>query len=85
LQVRDAFEKQQFVSHGNAVEQDQVLVDLAHIADMRNYRQSKLSRQQANRKKLRNAGDSGAINLYKMRGACLHEVLEHNAIWNVFA
>jgi hypothetical protein len=83
--MRNAFEKQQFVSHGNAVEQDQVLVDLAHIADMRNYRQSELSRQQANRKKLRNAGDSGAINRYKMHGACLHKVLEHYAIWNVFA
>jgi hypothetical protein len=32
LQVRDALEKQNFVCHGDVIEQDQMLVDLAHVA-----------------------------------------------------
>jgi hypothetical protein len=28
----DALEKQNFVSHGDVIEQDQMLVDLAHVA-----------------------------------------------------
>jgi len=32
LQVRDALEKQNFVSQGDVIEQDRMLVDLAHVA-----------------------------------------------------
>ena len=34
LQMRDAFQKQGFVSYCDVIEQDQVLVNLAHIADV---------------------------------------------------
>ena len=34
LQVRDALEKQSFGSHGDVIEQDQMLVDLSRVADV---------------------------------------------------
>lgn len=71
--------------HRNVIEQNQVLVDLAHIANMWHYRQPKLPRHQADRKELRDSCNAGAIYLYKMNCACLHEILEQDAIWNVLA
>ena len=34
LQVRDALEKQNFVSQGDVIEQDRMLVDLSRVADV---------------------------------------------------
>jgi hypothetical protein len=52
LQVRDALKEYRFMSHRDVIEQDQVLMNLPHIADVWNYLQSELSRQQAHREKL---------------------------------
>jgi hypothetical protein len=46
-QVVDMLEKDCFVIHGNVVEQHQVLMDLAHIADVRHHWQSEFARHQA--------------------------------------
>ena len=59
LKMRNALKEYRFVSHGDLIEQNQMLVNLSHVTHMRNDWQPELSRQQANRKKLRNAGDSG--------------------------
>jgi hypothetical protein len=85
LQVRDALEKQSFVSHGDVIEQDQMLVDLAHVADVWHYWQSELPRQQTDSEELRNPGNPGAIRLDEVDCARLHEVLEHDAVRNVLA
>ena len=85
LQVRDALEKQSFVSHGDVIEQDQMLVDLAHVADVWHYWQSELPRQQTDSEELRNPGNPGAIHLDEVDCARLHEVLEHDAVGNVLA
>src|SRR4051812_21437641 len=44
-QVRDIFQEQRLVPERNVVEEHQVLMNLAHVANMRHDRQSKLSRQ----------------------------------------
>ena len=40
------------MSHRNVIEQNQMLMNLPHIADMWNYFQSEFSRQQAHYEKL---------------------------------
>ena len=85
LQVRDALEKQSFVSHGDVIEQNEMLVDLTHVPDVWHYRQPELSRQQADGEELRNPGDPGAIYLHEVDRARLHEILEHDAVRNVLA
>ena len=84
LKVRDALQKQCRMSHGDVIEQHQVLMNLPHIADMRNYGQPKLAGQKAHGKKLGDTGHAGAVHLHKMHGAGLHEILEHDAIGDVF-
>ncbi len=37
LEMRDALEEYCFVSHGNVVEQNQMLVNLSHVPHVRNY------------------------------------------------
>ena len=71
--------------HSNVIEQHKMLVDLAHIADMRNYRQAELTCEQADGEEFRNPRNPCAIYLHKMNRPRLHEVLEHDAIWNVLA
>lgn len=51
LQVRDALEEGRLVSQGNMVEKNQMLMNLSHLAHVRNDSQAELLRQQAHRKK----------------------------------
>ena len=48
-QMGNVFKKDHFVAHRNVVYQDEVLMDLAHVADVRHDRDVKLPRQQADR------------------------------------
>jgi len=45
LQVWDAFQKQRIVPEGNVVEEHQVLMNLAHVSDVGNHRQSEFARE----------------------------------------
>ena len=36
-QMRDMFEEDLLVTHGDVIDQDQVLMDLPHVADMGNH------------------------------------------------
>ena len=85
LQMRDALEKYSFVSHGDVIEQNQMLVNLSHVADVRNDSQAEFSRQKADREELRNSSNPRAVHLHDMNGFRLHEILEHDSVRNVLA
>src|SRR5579883_814767 len=84
-QMRDMFEKESFMPHGNVVEQDQVLMDLPHIADMRHHRETVFTGKQAGGDELRYAGKPGAVGLHKMDGFGFDKVLEEHKIGHVLA
>src|ERR1700693_234910 len=65
------------------VEQHQVLVNLPHIAHVRNDSQAELSRQYADRDELRDAGYPRAVDLHNLHSRSLHEILEHDSVRNV--
>ena len=81
--MRNALQKYRFVSHGDLIEQNQMLVNLSHVTHMRNDRQPELSRQQAHREKLRNSRNPRAVHLHNLNRIRLHEVLKHDSVWNV--
>ena len=82
-QVRDVLAKPGLMSKGDVIEQYQMLMDLPHVADVRNYRQTKLASQQTDRQKFRNACNARAIHLHEPHRASLHEILENNSIGDV--
>ena len=81
----DALEEYRFVSHGNVIEQNQMLVNLSHVTDVRNHSQAELSRQQAHRKELGNPRHPRAVDLHDLHRLRLHEVLKHDSVGNVLA
>ena len=83
-QVRDVLQKYRLVAQGDVVEQHQVLMDLAHVADVRHDRQSEFARHQAHGEEFGDAGETRAIGLDEMDGAGVHVVLEQDAIGHVF-
>ena len=85
LEVRDALEKYRFVSHGNVIEQNQMLVNLSHVPDVRNHSQPELSSQQAHRQELGNARNPGAVHLHDLYRLGMHEVLKHDSVGDVLA
>ena len=76
LQMRDVFQEQSFVAQGDVVEQNQVLMDLPHVANVRYHREAKFASEQADRDKFRNSGKACAIRLNDMYCAGLHEIVE---------
>ena len=84
-QVGDVLQEDRVVTHGDVIEQHQVLMDLAHVADVRHHRQTELARHQAHCEKLRNARQARAIGLYEMDRAGLDEVFEQHAVRHVFS
>jgi hypothetical protein len=63
--MRNVLKEFSLESQPNMVEEDQVLMDLAHVADVRHDRKVKDLREEADRQELADAGDSGAVNLDK--------------------
>jgi len=77
LEMRNALKKQRLVSHGDVIEQHQMLVNLSHISHVRNDAQAELSRQQAYGEELGNSGNPRAVHLHDLHSLRLHEVLKH--------
>lgn len=75
-QVRNVFKEQSLVAKRNVVEQDQVLMDLPHVADVGYYRKAKFAGEQADGDKFRNSGKARAIGLNDMDCTRLHEIVE---------
>jgi hypothetical protein len=55
-QMRDVFEKDNLVADRDTIEQNQMLMQLPHIADMRHDRNAKLAAEQAHNQKLAHPG-----------------------------
>jgi hypothetical protein len=85
FQMRDMFQEDDLVVKSNVIEQDQMLVQLAHVANVGNYRQAQLFRHQADSEKFAYTSEPGAICLYEMYASVMEEVLEKNAVRYVFA
>src|SRR5260370_41231186 len=83
--MRDAREKYVFVSQGDVIEQNQMLVNLSRVAHVRNDPQAELSRQQAYREELGNSRNPRTVRLYDLHRFRLHEVLKHDSVRNVLA
>ena len=69
----------------DVVEQDQMLMDLPHVADMWNHRQVVFPRHQADCQELADARDTRAVHLDEVDGSGFHVVLEHHPVWDVLA
>ena len=64
----------------DVVEQDQMLMDLSHVADVGYDREAEVAGEQTNADEFRNSRKAGAIRLNDMYCSGLHEVVEQDAI-----
>src|SRR5580704_18030238 len=71
--------------NGNAIEEYEVLVNLSHVAHVRNYRHAEFPRHQAYRDELADTTKPCTVWLKKSHAPGLQIVLEHNAIRHVFS
>ena len=69
--MRDMFQKNRLVVQCNVVEQNQVLVKLPHVADMRYDRYTKLSAHHTHRNELTYPRNTCGVNLNEARTTCL--------------
>src|ERR1700722_15105120 len=82
--MRDVFQEHHLVAERNVIEEYEMLVQLAHVANVRNDRQAKLPGHQTDREKLAHTSEPGAIRLNKKHATVVKEVLEEDSVWNVF-
>ena len=85
LQMRNVFQKNDLMPQGDVVEQHEMLMDLAHIPDMRDDRQPGLARQQTDGNEFADAADARAIDLDKVGGFELDVVLEDDPIGDMLS
>ena len=84
-QMWNVFEKYYFVTQRDAIEEHEMLMQLAHIPNMRHDRNAKFTAQQAHGKELAYSCDSRRVHLDKRSTLCLKIILEDHSIWNMFA
>ena len=84
LQMRDVFQKDDFVVERDVVEEDEVLVQLPHVAYVGNDRQAKLLGHQTHGEKFAHPRKARAVRLNEMHACVMEEVLEEDAVWDVF-
>lgn len=77
-QVGNVLQEEAIQPQAHVVEQHQVLVELTHVAYVRDYRKAELPREQDHGKELADAGHAHRVYLDEPRGSGLHEVLEQN-------
>src|SRR5437762_10467227 len=75
-EMGNVLEENYFVIERDVIEENQVLMQLPHIANVGHDRQAKLLCHQAHREKFAHAREPGAIGLDEMRPSVLEEVLE---------
>ena len=83
--VRNVLEKYGLLPQANVIEQDKMLVQLAHIAHMWNHGKAEFLCKEANREKFAHACQPRAVSLHVVDGGGLEEILEGDPIWNVLA
>ncbi len=67
------------------IEEHEMLMDLPHIANMRNYWNAIFSCKQADSQKLADTAKPGAVRLEKADTFCLQIVFEYHSIGSMFA
>jgi len=70
-QMRDVFEKDKVVAEGDVVEQDEVLVQLPHVPNVRDDGHAKLPAKQTHSDEFADAGHAGRVHLDKSGAAGL--------------
>ena len=73
------------MAHRNVIDQHQMLMNLAHIADVRNDGNVILTRQQADGEKFAHTAQARAVGLQKSDASGLKIVLEDDAVGNMLA
>ena len=84
-QMRDVFQENRFVTQRDMIKQDQVLMDLPHIANMRHHRNTVFPRQQADCNELADATEPHTIGLQESRRVRLQIILENHLIGHMLA
>src|SRR5579863_5205160 len=82
--MRDVFQKHYLMAERDVIEEYEMLVQLAHVANVRNDRQAKLLGHQTDGEKLAHTSEPGAIRLDEMHTTIVKEVLEEDSVWDVF-
>ena len=85
LQVRNMLQEKCLMSQRNMIEQDQMLMQLPHIAYMRYNRDAELAAQKANGDKLAHPSYPYRIHLDKTGRTRLQIVLKNDPVGNMFA
>lgn len=83
-EMGDVLEKEPFMTHPDVIKQDQMLVYLTHITDMRCNGEAEVPREQANGQKLADAAYPYTICLDIMTRVHLQVIFEHDCIRKVF-
>ena len=81
----NVFQECGLVAKPYVVEQNQVLMDLSHIADMRDHRNIKDPGQKTDGQELADSRDARAVDLDKRECPRLQEILEQDTIRNMLA
>ena len=81
----DVFEEMHFMVERNMIKEHQMLMNLAHVSDMRHDRQLELSCHQTNGQKFTNTGEPRAICLNKVQASVEQIILEHDPVRDVFS
>jgi hypothetical protein len=84
LQMRDMLKKVLCMVERYVVEEHQMLMNLAHVADVRHHRQLEFLRHQADGQKLAHTCEPRAICLDKVHTTIPEVILEHDPVGDVF-
>ena len=82
--MRNVFQENNRLPQRDMIEKHQMLMNLAHVADMGNNRQPEFLREQSDRQEFTHARQARAVRLDEMNRAGFDEVLEHHPIRHMF-
>ena len=85
LQVRYVFQEHHLMPHGNMIEQDQMLVQLTHVAHMRYYGYAEFSAKQAHGNELTYSAHPYGIYLDETRTIALQVVFKYDPVRHMFS
>ena len=83
--MRDVLEEDGFVVEGDVIEQHEVLVDLAHVANMRDHGNSEFFCKKADNQKLAHSGHTQGIDLADGHRSGLEIVFKKNPVRHMLA
>ncbi len=84
-QMRDMLKKDNLMPERDMIEQNQVLVKLPHVANVRNHRYTKFPAEQADGDEFAHPSHSHRVHLDESCALGLQVILENDPVRNVFA